>query len=286
MRAITELYDFEEAERAVSLDQVVDRIHAEGPTPATRADVHLGVLGPVSLTAPGEVDDDRREFLTELACFLAMHPGGVHANRISAALWPRGVEPQVRDSALRQLATWLGTTDQGGPVLAEASGVWSLAPGAVSVDWDDFRASLNATGRQPDRAEHHLRAALDQVRGRPFAEVPAGRYGWLETTSTESDMTLAVVLTASSLAEKAAARRDAGAARSALRDGLALAPASEELWSSWLRLEAALGDDEQLRGVTDAMYDAIAEHGSPVGAGPQTDALVDELLPGYRSRVA
>lgn len=285
-RGFTALYQLGESEHEVTLDQVVDRIEAEHPVPSTRARARLGIFGPVTLTASGDVEAERRDFLTELACFLALHPGGVHVNRISAALWPRGVEPEVRDRALRQLAAWLGETEEGEPVLAEASGVWSLTPGAVSVDWDTFREFLNAAGHQPEHAEHHLRAALDLVRGRPFQDVPDGRYGWLESTSTESDVSLAVVLTALTAAEKAAGRGDAEAARSALADGIAVVPASEELWCSRLRLEADLGDAQSLRDTADAMYQTIAAHGSPIGAGPQTDALVDELLPGYRSRAA
>jgi len=41
-----------------------------------------------------------------------------------------------------------------------------------------------------------------------------------------------------------------------------------------------------VRAVADDMYAAIARHGSPRGAQPETDALVDELLPGYRRSTA
>lgn len=286
-RALVGLFDAEPAGRSVSLDQLAGRVDAEGaPAAADRAPVQLGILGPVTLSAPGEVDDERRTFLTELACFLALHPGGVHANRISAALWPRGVDPAVRDKALRQLAAWLGSTPDGAPVLSHAAGVWQLAPGAVALDWDRFRAALNAAADRPAAAEEHLRQALATVRGLPFEGVPSSRYSWLESLTIPADMALAVVLTTLALAEKAAAREAVDEARSALRDGLRLVPASEELWSSWLQLEASLGDRETVRDVADRMYAAIAEHGSPVGAGPQTDALVDALLPGYRSHVA
>ncbi|MGI8577816.1 MAG: hypothetical protein ACR2KG_07830 [Nocardioidaceae bacterium] len=40
---------------------------------------------------------------------------------------------------------------------------------------------------------------------------------------------------------------------------------------------------EQVGGVTHA---AIHRNGSPRGAEPETDALVDGLLPGYRKSVA
>jgi hypothetical protein len=53
-----------------------------------------------------------------------------------------------------------------------------------------------------------------------------------------------------------------------------------------LRLASRFGGPNDTRTVADQMYAAIAEHGSPGGAAPQTDALVDELLPGYRSSAA
>ena len=41
-----------------------------------------------------------------------------------------------------------------------------------------------------------------------------------------------------------------------------------------------------MTAVADDLYAAIRRHGSPRGAEPETDALVDELLPGYRKSAA
>ena len=65
-----------------------------------------------------------------------------------------------------------------------------------------------------------------------------------------------------------------------------MSPASEELWRSRLRLESHVGSRDDLEQAVSDMYLAIAEHGSPIGSAAETDALVDELLPGYRTRVA
>ena len=62
-------------------------------------------------------------------------------------------------------------------------------------------------------------------------------------------------------------------------------PANEDLWRARLRLEATYGDDDGLREVADALYRTLAEEGS-YGASGETDALVAELIPGYRSAVA
>ncbi|MET0819740.1 MAG: hypothetical protein ABWY58_02155 [Aeromicrobium sp.] len=271
----------------VSMDQLVDALVAEHRVAAEHESVaRVRILGPVEVSAPGEVDPDRRELLTELACFLAIHPTGVHANRVSAALWPRGVEPEVRDTALGQLSTWLGTTSDGGPVLQQQLGIWSFAPGAVDLDWTSFRDALNRASDDGARRETHLRAALDLVEGPAFDGIPSSRYGWLAATTLESDIAMAVNLTVLAAAEAAAVRDDEDAARAALARGLRMSPASEELWRSRLRLESHVGSRDDLEAAVGEMYAAIAEHGSPIGSAAETDALVDELLPGYRTRVA
>ncbi|MET0998481.1 MAG: hypothetical protein ABWX73_07205, partial [Marmoricola sp.] len=284
-RELAALYDVPEATAALTLDDLVDALEGTGST-STEAVVDLGILGPVTVDAPGTVDADRRDFLTELGCFLALHPTGVHVNRISAALWPRGVEPELRDAALDQLVAWWGTTADGTPVLAHDSGVWSVTPGALSLDWDVFRDALNSAANDGRQRERHLRAALDQVRGATLEGVHFGRYTWVAGTTLEADTALAVAMTAQALAESAAARDDVAAARACLERSLVLLPANEDLWRARLLLEAGVGDREQLRLVADRLYAAISEHGSPVGASPQTDALVDELVPGYRTRAA
>lgn len=285
--SLAALYEPAQVSRRVSIDQLVDTLESEQQvTAAHDAVASIRILGPVSVESPGDVDAERVQFLTELACFLALHPTGVHANRISAALWPRGVDPQVRDGALRQVASWFGTTAAGSPVLEQESGVWRLAPGAVDLDWDAFREALNRAAEDGPRRETHMRAALDLVAGLPFGDVPAGRYAWLESMTIEGDIAMAVSLTVQACAETAAARNDEPAARAVLAQGLTLLPASEELWRSRLRLAAHFGEREDLRAVVDEMYSAIAEHGSVVGSSAETDVLVDELLPGYRSHVA
>jgi nucleoid-associated protein YgaU len=285
--ALVKLYEPAQQGRRVGIDQLVEIFESEQQVSAAHEAVaRIHILGPVGVDAAGEADPERVQFLTELACFLALHPNGVHANRISAALWPRGVDPEVRDGALRQVAAWFGTTSEGGPVLEQESGVWRFAPGAVDLDWDSFREALNRAAEDGTRRETHMRAALDLVAGLPFGDVPAGRYAWLDSTTIEGDIAMAVSLTVQACAEAAAAREDEPAARAVLLQGLTMLPASEELWRSRLRLAAHFGEREGLRAVVDEMYAAIAEHGSVVGSSAETDVLVDELLPGYRTQVA
>lgn len=287
VRDLMSLYDIEDQPRAATLDQLISRIEAESLAPAaSEAAVHVGVMGPVTVTAPGDVEAGREELLTELAAFVALHPGGVHANRISAAIWPRGVDADVRDSALAQLSAWFGTTTDGQPVLVEQSGVWAVTPGALHLDWDAFRAALNGAADHPLDGEQHLRTALGMVRGEPFANVPERRYSWLESSSVVADIGLAIALTTMTASELAIARDDIITARETILRGLELMPVNEELWCSLLQLEARDADGAGLRETADRMYAEIAAHGSTLGVSSRTDALVEELIPGYRSRVA
>ena len=79
---------------------------------------------------------------------------------------------------------------------------------------------------------------------------------------------------------------DGNLARTALQTGLSFAPASEDLWRATLRLAAHFGSQNDVTAVATQLYAALSRHGGPRGAEPETDALVDELLPGYRRPVA
>ncbi|HKE70997.1 MAG TPA: hypothetical protein VKB55_17175, partial [Nocardioidaceae bacterium] len=74
--------------------------------------------------------------------------------------------------------------------------------------------------------------------------------------------------------------------RDAILRGLEVAPAAENLWQDALRLAAKLGSRTDVRAVADEMYSAIEHHGSPAGATAETEALVEELIPGYRRHSA
>ncbi len=244
--------------------------------------VQINTLGPVSVDAPGEVDDNRRALLTEIIVYLALHPDGIHPNVLSAAIWPRGISDEVRDSALAQTASWLGVDETGLPRLQiDSQGQWVLSHAGVRFDWDVFRALANRSLRGNDPTGD-LELALTLVRGNPWTALPEGRYAWLAYETLEADVRLAVVAVARRLALLAA---DAGAplrARDALQAGLRTAPACEELWRDALTLAGRFAGRADVRAVADDMYASIARYGSPRGAQAETEALVDELLPGYR----
>lgn len=285
-RALIDLLPGPATGSSVSLDEVAAGLAAEvGMPPSTAGPtVRIDVLGPVQIVADGAVDEQRRNLLTEMAVFIALRPSGAHANVVGAAVWPRGVDDSTRDAALQQLRSWLVL--DGEPVLHEQAGIWALDRTRLAFDWDLFREALDDAARTTGARAPRLQRALSLVRGVAFSGVPDRRYSWLGADSIEDDIALAVVLTATVAAEAAAARDDAIAAREALRRGLAAAPASEELWTAALRLAERFGGREDATVVADQMYAAIDDAGSGLGPSAATEALVDEVLPGYRVHAA
>lgn len=259
--------------------------------PSSPQPVEIAVLGRTAVDAPGELDPERREQLTELVVYLALHPDGVHPNVLDAALWPRGVSEAVRDLALAAAAHWLGTDREGTPRLrVTEDGRWLLGRGGVRLDWDVYRVLVNRAASSSTApgggALTALSAALALVTGPPLAGLPAHRFGWLAHEPLEADMTVAVVAVARRLAEMAAQADDPVTARNALLAGLRAAPGSEALWRDALRLAVRFATSADVTAVAEDMYDAIRRLGSPRGAEGETDALVDELLPGYRRSAA
>lgn len=248
--------------------------------------VEVTTLGHVSVTGPGEIDEARRELLTEIVVYLALHPEGLHPNVLAAAIWPRGVTDDVRDAALAQAANWLGVDSSGTPRLAiDAEGRWQLSRTGVRLDWDVFRALANraATGSDPI-ADFEL--ALSLVTGPAWTGLPTRRYAWLAYERVETDVRVAVVAVARRLAALAAKAGEPMQARHALLAGLRMSPACEEIWRDALRLASTFAGPADVRAVADDMYTAISRHGSPRGVEAETEALVDELIPGYRRSAA
>ena len=94
-------------------------------------------------------------------------------------------------------------------------------------------------------------------------------------------MAEAVVDAALRLAEASLSHNDGNLARTALQTGLSFSPASEELWRATLRLASHFGTTADVTNVATQMYTALTKHGGPPSPESETDALVDELLPGY-----
>ncbi len=186
---------------------------------------------------------------TELVAYLATHPAAVHPNVLAAALWPRGAPAEVRDAALARAVEWLGTDVAGA-----------------------------AAGR--------LEQALSLVRGQLLDGRDPGRYAWLATGDFSYEVTALVADTAHRLSALRLAWQDADGAMTAARDGLRLAFADELLWRDLLKGAHATGDEEVLRAVVSEISARAALDEVLPRLSPETEALIDELLPSWRSSAA
>jgi hypothetical protein len=277
-------------------DPAADAAPAAHLVPGTRFPVEVGLLGPVSVSALGQVDPDRLALCTEVVAYLAAHPGGVHPNVLAGAIWPRGVPAEVRDAVLARVAAWLGIDSAGKPnLVADSSGRLSLGADA-RVDWQVFRGIVARAASSGDEAGC-LERALGLVRG-PVAggrdpvgaglagAGPVAQYGWLATDDVSYEITALVADTAHRLAGLLSASGDPAGAMTAARSGLRLAFDDEELWRDLLRAAHATGQEAVLRSAVDEVSARTALDEVMPRMAPETEALIDELLPSWRSSVA
>ncbi len=244
--------------------------------------VQVGLLGPVTVQAPGPVDPDRVPLLTEVVVAAALHTDGLHDAVLRAALWPRGVSDDVVEATVRDAQAWLGRTPDGAERLHLGDdGRWHLAAD-VRSDHAELAARAARAGGPLERDD--LSTGLALVRGEAFDAPVPGRYGWLAFHRGARDARVLGTAVARRVAALTAAEGRRDRAEEALRQGLRLVPTSEVLWRDLLRL---LGGDDPVSAsaVADEMHAALARRRVGV-TEPETDALVGQLAPGYRHRSA
>ncbi len=252
--------------------------------------VQVSMLGPVSVVAPGVIEAGRVALATEIVVYLAANPAGVHPNVLTGAIWPRGVTAEVRDASLARVRDWLGTDAAGRPSLVtDTEGRMRLGP-QVRVDWNVFRALVGRAVQDSVRGgtseAGHLERALEEVRGPLLEGRGPGRYAWLATSSLENETTALVADAAHRLSVLRRAAGDPSGAMEAARAGLRLAFDDEMLWRDLLLAADATGDELMLRSVVDEVS-ARAELDKVLPRmAPETESLIDEILPSWRSSVA
>ena len=193
--AVVELFRSATASAGVDLtDPAQGSAPAGQLAPDARMPVEIGLLGPVTVDAPGPMDAERQALATELVVYLATHPVGVHPNVLGGAVWPRGAPADVQDAALGRVRAWLGTDDLGRPNLTTDAGGRLRLGSQVRVDWLVFRALLAqaanaAESGQADAETAALDRALTLVRGQLLDGRDPNRYGWLATDSFEYEAT-------------------------------------------------------------------------------------------------
>jgi hypothetical protein len=246
----------------------------------------IGILGPAMVGAPGPIEPDRLDQVTELVCYIAAHPGGVHLNVLSGALWPRGASANVRDAALERATAWLGGENN---LRREPDGRVTLGP-AVRVDWQMFRGliaqAVSATNDAPEAEVSFLRQALNLVRGPVLAGRDSRRYAWLSSDPMLHEATALVADAAHRLSALLYSARDAGGAMDAARAGLRLATDDEQLWRDLVLAAHATGSEHVLRGVVSEICARLAADPVLPRLAPQTEALIDELYPSWRDLAA
>ncbi|WP_371791070.1 hypothetical protein OG285_13580 [Streptomyces sp. NBC_01471] len=269
----------------------------DGPEPARpflvditeqgRPAVYARLVGPYEIIGLDTPDSERSALLHEALALLLLHREGVHPRVLASAMWPRGVTPEVCDALIERLRLWLGTDEDGSARLrTDSTGRLTLAPSVVS-DLDVLRSLHHEAteGRGARRAsvrERLLTDALGLVRGPLLADRTEGRYTWLTHEIIDTQLPLLVADVALALSAHHLEQEQPEKAIAALRAAVSGSSADERLWNEMLRATHATGDEARLR----ELASDLAVRGGDRGLPPRTEALLDELLPGWRGGVA
>lgn len=240
--------------------------------PADQAPV-VQVLGPVTvLHARGDLEADRRSQLAEIAAILVLNPG-INHNQLDEMKWPNArLLEKTRNSAVYKLRRWLGDDDAGDPYLPKIGRDGYRLHSDVRSDWDLWR---NLLPEGPESAStEDLAAALELVKGQPFAGAKKRTYGWAERI--KQDMISAIGDVAHELARRALLAGNATLARQAAAAGLQADPGAELLWRDALRAEWLAGDLDGLHSTAERLIELANKLGDDLE--PETDDLLDELL--------
>ena len=265
--------------RRDALDEAVDAFIA-GTAP-----VSVILLGPVTVSANGNLDTDRRARLTEIVAFLATHPRGVAVSDFDAALWPdRPVTLKTRNQAITRARAWLGSDDEGVSWLRPMSeGALRLSE-QVLVDWQLFQALHRRSqerGRGACAVRRDLQTAMSLVRGRVLSPLPAGRYGWLAETFLEQEIPSAVIDVAHLLAGSHLEVGDAAGAIDVARTALEVDRYDERPWRDLLEAHHLRGDTRQVATLVDQLRELL-EVELDDELQPETTELIERLLPRRR----
>ncbi|WP_204078877.1 bacterial transcriptional activator domain-containing protein [Planotetraspora phitsanulokensis] len=247
--------------------------------PGFRPAVDVRVLGSVEVIGPRPLEEERLPLCMELVAYVATHPGGVHPQVLAGALWPRGVEAPVRDATIARTREWLGIDSEGrSNLFADDQGRLHLGP-EVRVDWLVFRELVRLSRTDPATEAARLGQALDLVRGPFLHGHPAGRYLWLAGDELVYEVSARVSDAARRLTQVLLAAGDPARAMTAAQAGLRMSDEDEPLWRELLRAAHATGDVETLRHWVESLRRWAATSRYQGRLVPETEALIQELLP-------
>ncbi|QEU92539.1 hypothetical protein CP970_17945 [Streptomyces kanamyceticus] len=249
-----------------------------------RPAVYARLVGTYEIIGLQTPDGERSPLMHEALALLLLHREGVHPRVLASALWPRGVTDDVRDALVDRLREWLGTEPDGSPRLrADQTGRLTLAKSVVS-DLDVLRSLYHEATQGRGAANRAVRGrmltdALVLVRGPLLADRPQGRYAWLTHEIIDAQLPLLVADIGLALSEFHLEKGRAEKAIEALNAALGSAPGDERLWNELLRATHATEDPARLQQVAADLVTRSGARGLP----PRTEALLDELLPAWRS---
>jgi hypothetical protein len=285
-RAVVELFRTAGRTEGVPYNDPEDEPPAMPPGADTQPAVDIRLLGTIEVDAPETVDESRRALCTEVLVYLATHPEGVHPTVLGGAVWPRGVSASVRDATVARVADWLGRDSRGRPNLYYDERGRIRLGSEVRVDWETFRWLIWRSAAEPASEMAYMTYALELVRGRLMDGRARGRYGWLAMEDFEYEATARVADVAHRLVLMRLDEGDARGAVTAARAGLRLATADEGLWRDLLRATHATGDAAQVREVVEELRERVEADPYIDQMQPETEALVEELVPQWRGVAA
>jgi Transcriptional regulatory protein, C terminal len=237
-------YPWDEEDEFEELDDAESVAGAATVTGPNSTAVEVRVLGPVEVIGWSQAPD--RSVVTELACYLALHPSRViPGEELRAALWPDA----AREASAKSLRTYMSLLRKslGLEHVPMGSGSGYRIGAGVSTDWIRFQ-ELVSPGGTPDQ----LREALELVRGRPFAGVASNSFGWVFSELLVSEIEVGVVDAARCLAEALSSNGDLTGASWAVRQGLLAVPTDYGLWELRIAVAERQGRDELTRARRDA----------------------------------
>jgi len=268
--------DVEDAS-APNADRLVE---AQGPTSDPGAPRVLILGRPHVLGHEGGVGTNRERRLTEIVAFLALHPGA-SAEAIDEILG-RGqrVTASTRNAYISRARAWLGRAPDGTPYLPilTAHDDYRLHP-AVRTDWDDFRELLRAGVQADVDGAPALRAALDLVRGRPFADAAVGTYDWAEPLVHQM---IDQIVDAAHLYAVLVAGDDYRSVREALAIALSVDPCNELLHRDAIAAAHRAGDAAEVDRLVAILHHRILDIDPDDEMEDETVELLDRVRPRWR----
>ena len=165
----------------------------------------------------------------------------------------------------------------------------------MKVDWHVFLTLVAQAGQAAGAAggksghaqeEAKLAQALRLVTGPFLAGIGPAGYAWIGTDGLEYEVSARVADAAHRLCELRLAAGDPRGAMDTVRTGLRIAPDDELLWRDLLTAAHATGQENLLYAAAGEVWARACLDGPPPGMAPETEALLDEVLPTWRWTLA